>query len=440
MQVKRYIAEDAHEAMNKIKREMGQDAVILNTRKIRRKGWRYFFSKPLVEIVAAVEEKPAAAERQPAAAETAAALAIVPDDVCTEASGVAWGGTPARVPGAVSVGIPAGTSAEPSAGTPAGSQNAQNALYTRLTAVEHRKLKELEERVSMIDNVMRDHLNEIPQEQNNQALYPASVQQLYEYLIEQDVNEVYAHHITDEVCKALNSADNRKVSVSVQKAAEEVIERCFGQASPIAFTPGKRKVVLFVGPTGIGKTTTLAKLAAIYTLQHKKRVALFTTDTYRIGAAEQLQVYADLLKIPLQVVYIPEQISALLKKYEEYDLVLIDTSGKSSRDEEHQENIRQLITDTEADQVFVTISATTSFKSSLAMLDGYGSLEDYQLILTKLDEADNPGLLLNARMLFDRPIAYITDGQNVPEDISVGDPRQLTDRLIGSLTISGEDV
>jgi flagellar biosynthesis protein FlhF len=167
---------------------------------------------------------------------------------------------------------------------------------------------------------------------------------------------------------------------------------------------------------------------------------LFTTDTYRIGAAEQLQVYADLLKIPLQVVYIPEEISAHLKKYEDYDLVLIDTSGKNSRDEEHQENIRQLIADTQADQVFLAISATTSFKSSLAILDGYGSLGDYQLILTKLDEAENSGLLLNVRMLFDRPIAYITDGQNVPEDISFGDPRQLTDRLIGRLTISGEDV
>jgi flagellar biosynthesis protein FlhF len=423
MQVKRYIAEDAHEAMNKIKGEMGQDAVILNTRKIRRKGWRYFFSKPLVEIVAAVEDKPAAAdkqpvvaEKQPAAAETAAALAKAPDNTFNGVSGAM------------------------SAGIPAGPQNAQSTLYTRLTAAEHRKLKELEEKVFMIDHLMRSHLNEVPQEQNNQTLYPASVQQLYEYLIEQDVNEVYAHHVTDEVCQALNDADNRNESISVRKAAEEVIGQCFGQASPIAFTPGKRKIILFVGPTGIGKTTTLAKLAAIYTLQYKKRVALFTTDTYRIGAAEQLQVYADLLKIPLQVVYIPEEISAHLKKYEDYDLVLIDTSGKNSRDEEHQENIRQLIADTHADQVFLAISATTSFKSSLAILDGYGSLGDYQLILTKLDEAENSGLLLNVRMLFDRPIAYITDGQNVPEDISFGDPRQLTDRLIGRLTISGEDV
>lgn len=375
MQVKRYIAVDAYEAMNKVKAELGMDAVILNTRKIRRKGFKGLFLKPFVEIVAAVEEKPAAEKKSPMMAQLT------------------------------------------------------------LSSKDDPKLRELEERISLIDKMMKTYMFPGRSGDTLSILYPSAVQQLYKRLLEQDVDETYARLISAQVNKLI--MDN---NIAVEEAALDVITACFGKSFPISITPGNRKIVIFTGSTGIGKTTTLAKLAAIYTLQHKKRVGLITTDTYRIGAAEQLQVYADLLNIPLKIIYTPEEIHVPLKEYADRDLILIDTSGKSSKDLEHQEDIKRLIAESKADEVFLVISATTSYKSCKAILEGYKSLDNYQLILTKLDEAENLGLLLNARLLFAKPIAYITNGQSVPNDIAIGGPRQLAEMLMNSNTIQGEDL
>jgi len=371
MQVKRYIAADAHEAMSKVKGELGKDAVILNTRKIRQKGIRGLFAKPLIEVVAAVEDNPVIYSRSKEKEEK--------------------------------------------------------------TAVDDGRLRRLEEQILQINKRMRNYMNSkfIP---SSVSLYPPSVQQFYDQLLEEDVEEDYAWDICDRVNEILMSRNGS----SVKEAALAVMEACFGKSFPIPTAQDKRRIVLFVGATGIGKTTTLAKLAAIYTLKYKKKVGLITTDTYRIAAAEQLRIYADLLKIPLRVIYSPEEIHGPLSEYENRDLILIDTSGKNSKDIGHQRDIKQLIRESKADDVFLVISATTSYKSCKAIWDAYRELENYQLILTKLDESESLGNLLNTRLLFDKPIAYITNGQGVPDDIAVGDSKQLAEMIWTKIQTQGE--
>jgi len=358
MQIRRFISEDARDAMLKVKSEMGLDAVILNTRKIRRKGIKGLFQKPLVEVVAAIDEKSAALPPS--------------DDI---------------------------------------------------------RLKELEDRISAIDKSLRLYTKGMSRDEE-EGLYNRTARLLYQQLLEQDVDKEYASGIATQAGQLMMKSD-----ISARQAALEVLAAAFGPSCPIPAVPGKRRVVVFTGPTGIGKTTTLAKLAAIHVLRHKMRVGLITTDTFRIGAAEQLRIYAELLKIPLKVIYSPDEVHGPLKEYEDHDLVFIDTSGKSSKDKEHLEELNRLISESGAEDIYLTISATTGFKSLRAVYEGCSSLGDYQLILTKLDEAHCPGLLLNARMLFGKPVAYITNGQNVPDDIEEGNPGRLAEIILNSITL-----
>ncbi len=372
MQVKRYIGEDAHDAMTKVKLDLGMDAVILHTRKIRRKGIRGLFSKPMVEMVAAVEQKNSAPRFQKPA-----------------------------VPKAV----------------PNTSEYAQDS-----------KLKDLEDKISMIDKMVKDHLIRetfAGGRVNSASLYRAPVQDIYNRLIDNEVAEDHAKLIAEK----LN--ENYEINESnIEEAAMSIIKGMLGTPEPISLNGSGQKVVVFAGPTGIGKTTTLAKLAAIFTLNYGKKVGFITTDTYRIGAPEQLKVYADLLKLPFQVLYDVDEIEDALKSFEECDLVLIDTAGKNTKDSEYQNELTTLLNLSGAEEVFLVISAATGHRTCFNILSSYEYLKDYKLIVTKLDEVESPGIILSARMASGKPISYITNGQNVPDDILVFDPEKLAKSLI----------
>jgi flagellar biosynthesis protein FlhF len=189
--------------------------------------------------------------------------------------------------------------------------------------------------------------------------------------------------------------------------------------------------VALVGPTGVGKTTTIAKLAANFRLREKRRVGLITVDTYRVAAVEQLRTYADIIDLPMEVVATPREMREAVARMRNLDLVLMDTAGRSPRDEIRIQELRSLLSEAEADDVLLVLSATAGTKSLAATAEKFAAVGTTALLLTKLDEATSLGHLVTLSRECDLPISYLTNGQNVPDDIEVAERRRLAYLMLG---------
>ena len=199
----------------------------------------------------------------------------------------------------------------------------------------------------------------------------------------------------------------------------------------------KTKLVFFMGPTGVGKTTTIAKLASHFKLEKKIRVALITCDTYRIAAVEQLRTYANILDVPLQVVYTLEEFNHAIKSYEGYDMIFVDTAGRSHKNSEQCGEILHFINDCKVGEnvdkeIFLVLSAATKYKDLLNINQVFGAIKNYSIIFTKLDETTCLGNILNMKLHTGAQLSYVTSGQAVPDDISIIDAQKIARNLLGS--------
>ena len=179
--------------------------------------------------------------------------------------------------------------------------------------------------------------------------------------------------------------------------------------------------------------TAMAKLASLCTLDMKLKCAMFSIDTYRIAAIEQLKTYANILSAPMEVVYTPEEMAQSVEKFKNYDLILVDTAGRSHKSEEQKEDLKQIIDSVKEyeTEVFLVVSATVKYADLLSIANTYGELFDYNLIFTKLDETNGLGSILNLKLDTGKPLSYVTWGQNVPDDIGVLDPQIIAKKLLG---------
>lgn len=187
---------------------------------------------------------------------------------------------------------------------------------------------------------------------------------------------------------------------------------------------GQARIAL-VGPTGVGKTTTAAKLAARYALAEKKRAALITLDTYRIGAVEQLSTYARILGIPLEVAMSPEDADALVAKHSDKEVIIIDTVGRSQRNKEQIGELSALLRAAGPTDVHLVLSASASSSSRSEAVASFGHLGVNHVIMTKLDECSRVGCILETAVTSLIPYSYVTYGQDVPDDISVAESERL---------------
>ena len=195
----------------------------------------------------------------------------------------------------------------------------------------------------------------------------------------------------------------------------------------------EKKFIFFIGPTGVGKTTTIAKIASNLKLKENAKVALITSDTYRIAAVEQLRTYASILGIPLSVVYTKEELEEEKEKYIDYDVVLIDTAGRSHRNEEQKQDLLELINAVEEEKrdIFLVLSAATKYKDLIRITDSYRNINDCGIIFTKLDETTCIGNILNTKLMTNAPLSYTTWVQNVPDDFGYMDAQSIAKKLLG---------
>ena len=238
----------------------------------------------------------------------------------------------------------------------------------------------------------------------------------YLALIEGDVEDEIARELIAKLQQHATpeQLDNTAATTSLLTALVEREIRC---TEPLLPKRGYRRVAMLVGPTGVGKTTTIAKLAGRFGLEGDLRVGLITVDTYRVAAVDQLRTYAEIIDLPLQVVSSPDEFPAALEQFAEFDLVLIDTAGRSPHDDRQLEELKQLVAAASPDDICLVLSLASGAKSLRTTADRFAAVRPTSLILTKLDEAAGCGGLLSVSRDIAIPISYFTLGQEVPRDI-----------------------
>ncbi|WP_076351093.1 flagellar biosynthesis protein FlhF [Paludisphaera borealis] len=264
---------------------------------------------------------------------------------------------------------------------------------------------------------------------------PSELTPIYGRLLEADVPELLARQLVRMVADAATPEDLATPGDAL-RAVREALEDALAIAPPIRAVSGARRVVALVGPTGVGKTTTAAKLAARFKLRQGLRVGLLTVDTYRIAAIEQLKTYADIIDLPLAVGRDPESARQAIDELGDVDLVLVDTAGRSPRDEPKIQELGELLARIRPDEVHLVLSAATSQRSLRAAADQFAPARPDRLLLTKLDEAESLGALAAILGRADRPVSYLTTGQSVPDDIEEADRSRLARLILGEESIA----
>jgi flagellar biosynthesis protein FlhF len=259
---------------------------------------------------------------------------------------------------------------------------------------------------------------------------PGELFEIYTQLIDADIDDDLAREL---ICNLRQKCTPEQLHDSIGSRAllTAMVEADIQCAPPIQTEVGRRRVVALVGPTGVGKTTTIAKLAANFRLRDGVKMGLVTVDTYRIAAVEQLRTYAEIIDLPMKVVTSPQEMRRALDELSDLDLILIDTAGRSPRDELKIQELKSLLNEANVDEVHLVMSLTASVRSIKMTCDLFSSVNPTSLILTKLDEAAGAGSLLSVSRDVRLPFSYLTTGQDVPEDIEPANASRVARLVLG---------
>lgn len=392
MKIKTYVAPSAREALARIREELGPDALILHERPARRSG--------LLGLL-----------RQAEGVEVAVAVGAGPLPLRHERR------LPRRPPLDLQSELrDARSPASARAGTAPSPRRADE--FQEL----HRMLAEMRAAVEeLATRALREPVA---------ARHPA-LGSIYRRLRDEGVEELAAARIVDEVARELDQAALGNPE-AVREATLRALARRLIVAEP-TLPPGEETVLVLIGPTGAGKTTTLAKLAATFALPQRKRVRLLTTDTVRAGALDQLQTYARLLGLPMAVVTSPAEVAQALAT-PSVDVVLVDTPGRSQQDAAHLDELRALLEaiPPERRRIYLTVSATTDAVGLMDTARRFALVPLNGLVLTKLDEASRFGPAFNLANRSGLPLVYFTTGQEVPDDLEPARPQRLAALVLGA--------
>jgi flagellar biosynthesis protein FlhF len=259
---------------------------------------------------------------------------------------------------------------------------------------------------------------------------PAAFYRLFTELLDAEVPEELAREFVERVRSDARSADLSDAAL-LKNRLSTLIAAEIPVAPPIELLAGRRRIMALVGPTGVGKTTTIAKLAANFRLKQRRRVGLITVDTYRIAAVEQLRTYADIIDLPMEVVSTPREMRAAVERLSHLDLILMDTAGRSPKDEVRIQELSGLLAEAAPDEVHLVLSSTSSASSLTQTAQRFAAVGTTSLVLTKLDEASGLGSLLPLVRASKLPLSYLTHGQNVPDDIEAANAGRLARAVLG---------
>lgn len=403
MKYKTYEALTLQQAILKMTIDLGKDALLVSHKNIRKGGIFGLFGQKMVEVTAAVPMKytptPTTLPKTSQVLTTPQQRVI--HSTPTQPQPSIYYSSPKLVP-------PLPKTKEPD-----------------LTASVHKELQEIK---TKMESLMSEGRGKAPTYK-----YPGKSGELYIRLLQNEVDEKLSENLIRRVIVESPGGllDDEDFMETRLKSHITSMIKISGSIQLIEGTP---KIICFVGPTGIGKTTTLAKLAADFAFEKRKKVAIITVDTYRIAAVEQLKAYADILSLPLEVVFSPSEFKGAIDKYVDYNLILIDTAGRSQRNSMQLVELKSFIDAAGYRlETYLLLSATTKDKELIDIVDNFKKVSFHKLIFTKLDETVTFGPILNLSVQIPQGISYVTTGQNVPEDIEEANANKLAKLIISGV-------
>lgn len=510
MQIKSFKAPTLKEAMANVKSELGVDAVILHTNKIKKGGILGFHAKEIVEVIAAIEDEPVVKEQKPAMDTGAASEAVLQAAAAARAnrnsapepqptgnftprnmvSQYQTAGTIEAISHAMAQNTPSPTFGEVLASVnrvqeqSESGESASGTLPQQLVAneqvapvqpavdvnsgVEQPVVKEEPaEDVSVAEEKLVSVESDVEQSSSEKETETASedatdldvkeqeildlqnqLEEMKSMLVEMSRNKDEAggipnlqrameaqgisQHVLEDMISKLNGTEilAPQNSVKALKALEKYVRKAIRIANGITLYSDKPKIVALIGPTGVGKTTTLAKIAAKFVLEEGAKVALITADTYRISAVEQLKTYSDILGLPLEIVYNPQALQEAIEKHRDKQLILLDTAGRSQYNAYQMKELSELLNIDADIEKHLVMSATTKTSDGLELLDNFSLCKPDRVIFTKVDETKTHGIILNILHRRKAALSYLTNGQSVPDDIEPASIEKLAELLL----------
>ena len=394
------------EALAKVREELGTDAIILSTRSEKKGGVLDLIGRSVVEVTAAIDEKPTGGSSPQL------------DSVIEKRRSSPVG--------------PREASLYPPADS--GVYNSQSGKPIK-SGLDNVTIRNLDSPVKM-DQILEDikTLKTSIKELADSALthdmdgLPAHFSALLKRMNDSGLDERISKRLIRQLLHDLNGAELSNPS-AIKKSATKLLLSGMGQVSPIQFKGAKPRIVAFIGPTGSGKTTTIAKLATEFSLNQRKKVTVLTIDTKRVDAVGQLKAYCRIINIPLFIAYSPEDISGIMPGIVESDITLVDTPGAGPMDRDQMLEMVEFLHKLVPQEVHLAVSVTTSLIEMNRILNNFSVMKPNRLLFTKLDETQNYGPLLSFALISRKPLSYATFGQNVPGDFNVFDPDSIADSI-----------
>ncbi len=432
------------EALQMVKTELGPDAMIISSRREKRKGILGLFSKPVFRVTATTGAPPT--RRYPAVPEETSRESTTLDEFrksmleplvrelreLRERVDAIAGQDEIRRIETVERPVPAVVEKENLDPT-------RDFTVSDLSPDARRDLKK-----ALVDSVMTGEGNavsplpfpvvrpakETPQEDDARCLEAdaGALGRISSALHDAGVGEAAIVALVQKV-KTMESHGD--VVADLGKRLKDAVEATVKCSGPIKLKKGGPRIVALVGPTGGGKTTTIAKLAAYYTVSRKAKIALVTIDTFRVGAVEQLKTYSRIMGVPLEVASTRKELEKAIALHEDKDLILIDTVGRSPKDSETIENLRDLLRSASTIETHLCVAATTRERELRSIVDSFSALPIKRLLFTKLDESSSFGSIINLHLEKKLPLSYFTKGQRVPEDIEPATGGKVADLVLG---------
>lgn len=382
MKVKKYVAPSMQEAMKKIRSEMGNDAVILNSKVVHTGGFLGLFSQKKIEVIAALDpEIPLPKKRVEKESNLKTNDPIISKEEIT-----------------------------------------QNERIKPVKAIEDHQhlLEEIKELKGILQSISANEKSD---------LYPEPLKVILQEMIRQEINPAIRGQIMTDLLEYWFQAGGNITSTQLKKKELELFVQLLNDLD-FGGISYEKKYINVVGPTGVGKTTTLAKLAAKCVLEKKKKVAFITTDTYRIAAIDQLKTYAKILNVPIEVCYNIDDFKEAKKKFERYDYLFIDTAGRNFLDSQYVKDLKLIIDFNDELESYLVLAATAKPSDMLAVYEQFSVIPIKKLIFTKLDETTSRGSLIDVMIKTKKGIAYTTNGQNVPDDIEKATTEHIVEQIL----------
>ena len=437
MNLKRYRVNNIQEALQLIKKDLGPEAVIVSTRQVK-EGNKAFglFAKTMLEVTAARDDKSQSKPNIQASSQATASGYRATVNGMPRSEGATAVANP-EMPTPTSKPIQSNPASDPYKALQPLRQEIQDLreliqnLGDRTASYEGQTVAQLKQELGEMRYMLHSLASRAGQ--MDDLNLPENLMVLYQQLRFSGMEEKFARRLMLEAQKNIAEDDLQNfsyVKIFIARMLMKIVKTTRGVESITA----PQKIFTLIGPTGVGKTTTAAKIASEQLLRYKRRVAMITIDTFRIAAVEQLRTYAKIINVPLSIVADKADLDRAIATYSDYDVIIIDTGGCSQRDESQMFELRELFDERGRLHNVLVLSSTTKDSDLNEITRRFGVIPIDSVIFTKLDESSSYGSIFNHSIRFKKPISFLTTGQKVPEDIEVATKERLVDLM---LNISG---